>query len=157
MKLLTILGIAVGGSLIAVIILFIVKGIDSKQGEAPGLINLQLSACSAKPNCVSSEAGTPGDKKTAPFALTAGQIEQDWDRLQRVIRDHGGALIRVEPEYLAATFTSSLFGFVDDLEARLDKPNNVIQIRSASRVGTSDLGANRTRVELLRQRYVAKP
>ncbi|MFT6915913.1 MAG: hypothetical protein ACJAWL_002223 [Motiliproteus sp.] len=157
MKLLTILGIAVGGSLIAVIILFIVKGIDSRQGEAKGLINLQLSACSAKPNCVNSEEGTPSDKKVAPFALTEGQIEQDWDRLQRVIRDHGGELIRVEPGYLAATFSSSLFGFVDDLEARLDKPNNVIQIRSASRVGTSDMGANRTRVALLRQRYAAKP
>jgi len=153
MKLLTLLGVAVGGSLIAVIILFIVKAIDSKQGEALGLVNQKLSACSSKPNCVSSEIGTPSDKKVAPFTLNSGQVAQDWKRLQDAILAHGGQLVHIDKQYLAATFTSSLFGFVDDLEARLDTVNNAIQIRSASRVGTSDFGANRTRVELLRQRY----
>ncbi len=155
MKLLTLLGVAVGGSLIAVLILFIVKAIDSKQGEAQGLVNLQLSACSPKPNCVSSEQGTPADKKVSPFSLRPDQPEQDWKRLQSVIQAHGGTLVQVDEQYLAATFTSSLFGFVDDLEARLDPPHHAIQIRSASRVGSSDFGANRTRVEQLRQRYLA--
>lgn len=157
MKLLTILGVAVGGSLIAVIIMFVVKAMDSKQGEAPGLVNQQLAVCSPKPNCVSSETGTPSDKKVAPFAISNGQTEQAWKHLQAMISAHGGQLTAIEEGYLAATFTSSLFGFVDDLEARLDAQNSTIQIRSASRVGTSDFGANRTRVELLRQRYSAKP
>ena len=157
MKLLTILGVSVGASLITVIILFVVKAMDSKQGEAPGLVGQQLAACSPKPNCVNSEPGTPSAKKVAPFSLTPGQTEQDWSRLQASIKLQGGELIEVKTGYLAATFTSSLFGFVDDLEARIDEQNAVIQIRSASRVGTSDFGANRIRVEQLRQRYEAKP
>ncbi len=155
MKLLSILGLSVGGTLVAVLILFIVKAIDSKQGGAVGLVNQQLSACSPKPNCVSSENGTPADNRVNPLKLSGNAADLAWQRLQAAIRDQGGELVKVEPDYLAATFTSSLFGFVDDLEARLDADEGVIQIRSASRVGTSDFGANRLRVEQLRQRYQA--
>ncbi|HEY5717459.1 MAG TPA: DUF1499 domain-containing protein, partial [Motiliproteus sp.] len=73
--------------------------------------------------------------------------------LQQSIEAQGGVLVRVQDDYLAATFTSSLFGFVDDLEARLELDKQQIQLRSASRVGHSDLGANRTRVELLRRQF----
>ncbi len=155
MKLLSILGIAVVGTLLAVVVLFIVKAIDSKQGEAQGLVNQRLAACSPKPNCVSSEAGTSSDKRVQPLMLSGQAVALDWQRLQDAINYQGGQLVRVEPDYLAATFTSSLFGFVDDLEARLDATSEQIQIRSASRVGTSDFGANRVRVEQLRQRYLA--
>lgn len=154
MKLLSILGIAVIGSLLAVVILFIVKAIDSKQGQAIGLVNERLSACSPKPNCVSSETGTSSDKRVKPLPLSDNS-QQDWQRLQAAINAQGGELVKVEPGYLAATFTSSLFGFVDDLEARLDSDQGAIQIRSASRVGTSDFSANRLRVERLRLRYQA--
>ncbi|MEH6472371.1 MAG: DUF1499 domain-containing protein [Halopseudomonas sp.] len=157
MKLLSILGIAVGGSLIAVVIMFIVKAMDSRHGEAAGLVNQQLSACSPKPNCVNSEPGTPADKKVEPLPTTPESVAQDWARLQTVITEHGGELISVDERYLSATFSSPLFGFVDDLEARIDEQNSIIQIRSASRVGTSDFGANRIRVEQLRQRYAVKP
>ena len=46
-----------------------------------------------------------------------------------------------------------MFRFVDDLECRLDAENRVIHVRSASRVGYSDLGVNRKRVERLRARF----
>ncbi|MEH6652399.1 MAG: DUF1499 domain-containing protein [Motiliproteus sp.] len=160
MKLLSILTVAVVGSLLAVIVLFVVKAIDSKQGEAAGLVNQQLSQCSRKPNCVNSERGAPSDKKVQPLPLSTGVDDQsaavqDWQRLQQSVTELGGELVRVDNDYLAATFTSSLFGFVDDVEARLDSAAGVIQIRSGSRVGTSDFGANRQRVELIRQRYLA--
>lgn len=160
MKLLTILAVGVGGSLLAVLVLFVVKAIDSKQGEAVGLVNQQLSQCSRKPNCVNSERGAPSDKKVQPLPLSSnvdsevGVAEKDWQRLQQAITELGGELVRVEDGYLAATFSSSLFGFVDDVEARLDSAAGVIQIRSGSRVGTSDFGANRQRVGLIRQRYL---
>ncbi len=153
MKLLSILGVAVIGSLIAVVILFIVKAMGSKHGVAPGLVDAHLAACSPKPNCVNSEAFSPPDKRVAPFPITAEQPQQDWQKLQVGIKAQGGTLVTVTDNYLAATFTSSLFGFVDDLEARLDAAEGVIHIRSASRVGQSDFSANRTRVEQLRGRY----
>jgi uncharacterized protein (DUF1499 family) len=56
---------------------------------------------------------------------------------------------------LRAQFTSFLFRFVDDVDCVVDAPAGVIQIRSASRVGYSDLGANRKRVEAIRRAFAA--
>lgn len=56
-------------------------------------------------------------------------------------------IIKAENNYLAATFTSSLFKFVDDFELRLDNDGNKLHIRSASRLGYSDFGVNKRRVE----------
>ena len=65
-----------------------------------------------------------------------------------------GGSIQVENEnYFAATFTSTIFGFVDNLEIRIDTNKNVIHIRSASRVGRSDLGVNKKRIERLKLLY----
>jgi uncharacterized protein (DUF1499 family) len=52
--------------------------------------------------------------------------------------------------YLHAQCASALFGFVDDLELHLRASANLIAVRSASRVGHSDMGVNRRRVERLR-------
>ena len=52
--------------------------------------------------------------------------------------------------YLYAESTSAIFGFVDDLELQLRPSDGVIAVRSASRLGRSDLGVNRNRIELLR-------
>jgi uncharacterized protein (DUF1499 family) len=59
-------------------------------------------------------------------------------------------LIKETPNYLYYQYTSDLFGFVDDLEFLFDGTNK-IDVRSASRVGYSDLGANRKRVEWVRK------
>jgi uncharacterized protein (DUF1499 family) len=52
--------------------------------------------------------------------------------------------------YLHAECESAVFGFVDDLELHLRPDEGVIAVRSASRLGYSDVGANRRRVERLR-------
>jgi uncharacterized protein (DUF1499 family) len=43
-----------------------------------------------------------------------------------------------------------VFGFVDDLELHLRPAEKLIAVRSAARLGHSDLGVNRKRVEGLR-------
>ena len=68
----------------------------------------------------------------------------------------GGRIEAESDHYLAATFSSAIFGFVDDLEIRVDSSERVIHIRSASRVGHSDMGVNRKRTELLRKLYLEK-
>ena len=55
-----------------------------------------------------------------------------------------------------AEIRSPLFGFVDDLELRIDPDRARVDVRSASRVGRSDLGANRRRVEVLRERLTRR-
>ena len=51
--------------------------------------------------------------------------------------------------YLHATATSAFFGFVDDLELYADSATGVLQARSVSRLGDSDLGVNAKRLAAL--------
>jgi uncharacterized protein (DUF1499 family) len=62
----------------------------------------------------------------------------------------GARVVTSDPDYLYAQFTTQLLQFVDDAEFWFDPQNNVIQVRSASRVGRSDLGVNRRRIEAVR-------
>lgn len=59
------------------------------------------------------------------------------------------------PGYLHAEYASRVFGFVDDVELELDPAATLVHVRSASRIGRSDFGANRARVEDLRTRLAA--
>lgn len=123
---------------------FVFLGMQSRSGTAPGLSNGQLALCPASPNCVSSEAGTEEDKTVAPLPVGT------WAALPGVIEEMGGEVTRQTEDYIASEFSSSLFGFVDDLELRLTDSD--IQVRSASRVGHSDAGVNAARVAALREK-----
>jgi len=46
-------------------------------------------------------------------------------------------------------------GFVDDVEFLLDEKAGVIHVRSASRLGRSDFGVNRDRVETIRRQIAS--
>ncbi len=61
-------------------------------------------------------------------------------------------IITESENYLHVECTSFLFRFVDDLEILLDDQQKLIHFRSASRVGYSDLGVNRQRVELIKEK-----
>jgi uncharacterized protein (DUF1499 family) len=65
-------------------------------------------------------------------------------------------IIENRDNYLHAEFTSLIFRFVDDVEFLIDAPNGVIQVRSASRKGYSDMGVNRRRVEEIRKQFSAE-
>ncbi|MBW2494869.1 MAG: DUF1499 domain-containing protein [Deltaproteobacteria bacterium] len=130
-----------------------VLGRDSKSGQPPGLVSGALAPCPDKPNCVSSEAGEDADHQIAPLDYADTSPGEAWSELQQVIGELGGEITVVDGEYLAATFTSSLFKFVDDVECRLDASNHRIQLRSASRVGHSDLGVNRKRADAIRRSF----
>ncbi|PQA89263.1 DUF1499 domain-containing protein [Marinicaulis flavus] len=116
--------------------------LKSKSGASPGLVEGRLAPCPSSPNCVSSEAGAPESHKTAPLPLEA------WDKIPDAIERQGGRIVDVREGYVAAEFSSPLMGFVDDVEFR--KAETQVHIRSASRVGYGDMGANRKRVEKLR-------
>ena len=70
---------------------------------------------------------------------------------------HGAKLITSAPDYLYAQYTTPLMKFVDDVEFWFDPNANVIQVRSASRLGESDLGANRKRIEAVRAALATAP
>ncbi|HZP11240.1 MAG TPA: DUF1499 domain-containing protein [Nevskiaceae bacterium] len=117
-----------------------------------GVTNGRLSPPPRKPNCVSSQAD-PADTQhyIAPIGF-AGDTATAMKKLRDVIDDQAGAeVIESRPDYLYAEFTSKLMGFVDDVEFYND--GKAIQVRSASRLGYSDLGANRKRVEAIRKAF----
>jgi len=122
-----------------------------------GLDEGRLRGCPATPNCVCSEAGgTDPARAIDPLPLAGREHTAAWQALQDAVAALGGEVVLATGDYLAATFRTPLFGFVDDLEARLDRDAGVIQLRSASRVGHSDLGANRKRIERIARHYAAQ-
>ncbi len=138
-----------------VLLLFILGGI-SRSGKAPGLVAGMLAKCPDTPNCVCSEQKEDADHSIAPILLPRDIAFDPLSILKNAVRDMGGTIGVEGDKYLAATFSSAIFGFVDDLEVRLDSTQNVIHIRSASRVGYGDAGVNRKRTELLKNLYEQK-
>jgi uncharacterized protein (DUF1499 family) len=139
-------------SLLVIIALFIF-GYMSHSGKAHGLVDGRLKQCPDKPNCVSSEFVSDAKHYIEPLVYSAGEAERVMPRLKTIIGEMGGSIQVEETDYLAATFTSSVFRFVDDLEIRIDADQKIIHLRSASRVGHGDGGANRKRVELLKNHF----
>lgn len=140
--------------MVAAIILFFVLGFISKSGAAPGLVDGTLSKCPNKPNCVCSENTDDSSHYIDPIVIPPSGAIDTLPMLKSVVQTMGGAIQTESEHYFAATFSSTVFGFVDDLEIRIDATKGVIHMRSASRVGYSDAGVNKKRTELLKKRYV---
>lgn len=109
----------------------------------------RFAPCGSRPNCVSSLSDDPA-RRVAPLPVSG-----DPAAAFAAARAAVAALPRIrvvvdEEGYLRAECRSAVFGFVDDLELRLDSERRAIDVRSASREGYSDLGVNRRRVERLR-------
>lgn len=115
---------------------------------------LHLPACPDSPNCHCSE-----DKDSsawiAPLIFT-GEPDHAWQKATTLVAALGGEIISQDDDYLHAVFTSAFLRFKDDLELRLDPANKTIHVRSASRVGHSDFGVNRRRIERLRGGFAAQ-
>ena len=132
-------------ALLALIALFVL-GHLSRAGNAPGLVNGKLKPCLDSTNCVCSEYPDDSAHFIAPIDNDSGARY-----LQQALVELGGKIETDAATYVAASFRSPLFGFVDDLEIRIDNARNQIQLRSASRVGRGDFDMNRKRVERLRR------
>jgi uncharacterized protein (DUF1499 family) len=69
----------------------------------------------------------------------------------------GVTIVEQKPDYLYAQAQTRWLKFVDDLEFWANPASDVIEMRSASRLGREDFGANRQRIEVLRAAYLAAP
>jgi uncharacterized protein (DUF1499 family) len=109
----------------------------------------KLSPCPSTPNCVSSDE--TGSHAIPPLAIS-GEPEAAWQALIAHIEAQPRFDIKDrEPDYLRAEARTRLLRFVDDVEFHLRAGEKQIAMRSASRVGYSDLGTNRRRLESIRQ------
>jgi uncharacterized protein (DUF1499 family) len=140
-------------SLLIVTSLFV---LTSCGGTMPmlGIDANKLSPCPDTPNCVSSQA-TDEAHFIEPILVSAS-VEDTSEIILRVLDDFSRVKVtQVEPDYIRAEFTSLVFRFVDDVEFYFPASEAGVvrvDIRSASRVGRSDLGVNRKRMETIRQK-----
>ena len=127
------------------------------RGKRPATIGVKdgkLAAVVNKPNNVSSQADA-GDALhyVAPLKFTR-DAKQAMQRLTKVIQAQARAeIVKQDDHYLYAEFSTKLMGYVDDVEFYLVPDARLIHVRSASRLGYSDLGVNRKRVEALRAEF----
>jgi uncharacterized protein (DUF1499 family) len=116
---------------------------------AVGIQDNRLSPCPASPNCVVSQDAD------AAHQISAIEYHSDLAKAREVLLQVLSVVPRTQiveqsDNYIRAESKSRIFGFTDDLEFYFPNNERLIQIRSASRVGESDLGVNRRRLEQIR-------
>ncbi len=117
-----------------------------------GVADGRLAACLKSPNCVSTQA-TDSQHKIEAIAFD-GSPDDAMRQLKSAIATIPRMEIVTETEdYIYAEATSLVFRFTDDVEFFIDQQAKIIHFRSASRVGHSDLGANRARMERIRKAF----
>ncbi|MEP1231004.1 MAG: DUF1499 domain-containing protein [Litorimonas sp.] len=121
---------------------FFILGLVSQKGEAKGLVDGKLAEPGNSPNVVSSEENVQPERAISPISGSLSQIKT-------AIETTGGTITSESGSYLSATYMSKVFKFVDDVEIRKES-DTLWHIRSSSRVGYSDRGVNRKRVETIR-------
>ena len=134
---------------------FLLTACSTNQTSEMKATNDRLSPCPKSPNCVSSLSE---DKSHYVEPLTyKATLEEAREKLISVMNAmKRSEIVTAKMNYIHATFKSALFGFVDDVEFSFDDQRKVIDVRSASRTGYSDLGVNRKRVEEIRKRFVSR-
>jgi len=121
-----------------------------------GTIQTSLQPCPDSPNCVSSNA-EPSDEEHYIEAI-AVKDRQDPSKalITTISTDPQAEIIVKSSHYIYAEYTSTMLGFVDDVEFLFDSKLGRFDIRSASRLGSRDFGANRKRIETLRRNLPSK-
>ena len=119
-----------------------------------GVKDGRFAPCKPTPNCVSSQA-EPSDREhyIEPIAFKGARA-----KLRAAVESMPRAKVITEQgNYLYAEYTSALMGYVDDVELFYDDRAGLVHVRSASRLGRSDFGVNRKRIEELRALIGRRP
>lgn len=107
-----------------------------------------LKSVPPTPNCVSTQAPESDTEHRAEPVAFEGTGEDAMAAVRKVVAAYPRTQVEVdEPRYLHAVCTTRIMRFKDDVEFLVDEDAKLIHYRSASRVGSSDLGANRARME----------
>ena len=127
----------------------------SFHGKRPtnlGVTDFKLGSCPGTPNCVSTQ-DTDEQHKIEPIRFT-GSAGDAIAKIAQIVQGMEGAeIITQSNDYLHIEFTSKIMGFRDDTEFYIAGQAQEIQIRSAARLGKSDLGVNRKRMESIRAAF----
>jgi len=136
----------------------ILMSLLSCSGQRPtnlGITDNKFTACPSSPNCISSDAHDQ-NHYVLPFKFNVPAIDAWLAAKQAILELPRTQIITQTSTYLHAECSSAVFGFIDDMELHLRSSDGIIAIRSASRLGYSDLGVNRLRMESLRTLLINK-
>ena len=134
--------------LIAIQPLLIYTNSRFTHSKAKGVIEGSLAKCSARPNCYC-------------INYSYGDTASDTEKLHDIASQHWKVLldaveclprstiVTAEDHYIHCESRSFYFGFIDDIELLHNEQDSRICFRSESRVGYSDLGVNKRRIEKL--------
>lgn len=129
-------------------------------GPRPRHLGMQadgsLKACRpGAGNCVCSQhpRGARDPHHVQPFRYSGNAGDAMTRLLAVLLQQPRCRLVSTSPAYIHAEFQSALLGFVDDAEFLLAPADGLIHVRSAARLGLSDFGVNRARVEQIRESF----
>ncbi|MEO6662783.1 MAG: DUF1499 domain-containing protein [Rubrivivax sp.] len=136
--------------------------LSGKRPTNLGVKEGRLKPPSKTDNSVSSQAqlwpgaSTHRSAQIDPLPLRKGDAKATMTKLKAILAAMPGTtVVTARNDYLHAECQTRLLKFTDDLEFWIDRKNSVVQVRSASRIGSKDFGANRKRVETIRARLGA--
>ncbi|MEC3884978.1 DUF1499 domain-containing protein [Halobacillus sp. HZG1] len=117
-----------------------------------GVKNGRLSECPTSPNCVSTQ--TDQEEKRMDALVFTKDLETTKSLIKEILSERQRTTIETENEnYIHAVVESKWIKFKDDVEFYFDQKDEVVHFRSASRVGYSDFGVNKNRMEAISQHY----
>jgi uncharacterized protein (DUF1499 family) len=146
-------GVRLGAAVLALPALLLLAGCRGRPGQLapPGEA---LRPCPSTPNCVSTEATDP--RHAMPPLPYPGSAQAAHARARAaLLAEPRTRVVTERPGYLHAEARSRVFRFVDDVEVMVDSAAQVVRFRSASRLGRSDLGVNRARMQRFSDRFHA--
>ena len=159
MRMVWILAALVLGLAIAI---FLLGQLGFLRGRAPsdlGVRDGRFKPPALTPNSVNSQADLYPAHPQQTYASIrplkfSGDADQAMSRLAKLLRNTNRiVIIAQEPEYLYAQSTTLWLKFTDDVEFALDRTAHLIQVRSASRIGSKDFNVNRARIETIRDQF----
>lgn len=153
----------INSGIIAVVIIVVgtvALMIWARRAPRPGNLGLnadgQLAALPDSPNAVSTQTDDT-DRRMDPLVYRA-DVDTTRAELVELLRNMPGTtIVTNDPHYVHVEFHTSIIGYIDDIEFAFDDEARVVHYRSASRLGHSDLGANRKRMARVQELWKATP
>lgn len=135
--------------------ILLLGGCSGRPPSDIGVMDGKLTPCPGRPNCVSS-INTDAQHHIDPIIYSGDKLLALETVKNLIALQKHANIVKETDEYLYVEFRSKLMGFVDDVEFHFPANESHIHIRSASRLGYSDLGANRKRMERIRTSFTEK-
>ena len=118
----------------------------AKSKKPIGIVHGKLHPCPKSPNCVSTQA-IDEKQKMEPIKYS-GDLEDAKAKIISIINSlKRSKIITNEENYIHIEFRTATFRFADDVEFLFDDKEKIIHFRSRARMGYSDMGVNRKRME----------